>query len=67
MKYGKTNTFKNHRRVGRHGHRPGAAHSGKTYASGARPSRTKYFTLLKWIENKRKRIAKDKKRQRCAA
>ena len=52
MKYGPTSTFGNQRRFGNHGSGKGAR------SGGAQPSTLRYFTELRWLKNKRARIAK---------
>lgn len=62
MKYGTTSTWKGRRRWGRHGtgghskNKPGSNKGG--IAATPKPSRTAYFASCRWLENKRKRIAK---------
>ena len=71
MKYGTTCTYKGRRRWGRHGsggHKKNKASGGKGNMGVApRPSRASYFTGMRWLENKRKRIAKHLRATRTEA
>ena len=64
MKYGQFSTYKDNRRWGRHhsgGHPPGQQKTGgqKTWVRGpGKPSTRRYFDECRWIENKRRRIAR---------
>lgn len=62
MKYGYHSTFSGKHHV--KGHRK-RMHGGDHYK--AKPSRVSYFASLRWIENKRKRIAKHMKATRQAS